>query len=343
MKKLKYVITFCLAFNNCEAQIDLQCNGRDLHSLYLLSLSPITIYRIDSVDTNPTNQIFLLSNLFTNAYGISINNNLDTLTGTETMYFAGGPNNFYYFWNGSGWTNTNHSAGSLAAVNIGGSHDYIFNLAGGTGEIYRYDGSGNATLLLSNLNTSYASIYDIAIDNMGNFYLFYTNNQQIVGYNPSGIPVTSYTTTGFPVGIQPGFAILGSRLYAIATSLGGGDLYEGIITGSNINFTLIKNIGIAISDIAACPQAGDPLSGMEDPLLSEINVYPNPFHNELNIYTGQNKITEVLIYDITSRLFLQNFFTNSTSINVEQLAKGIYLYEVRNKNGVIQKGKLVKD
>ena len=39
----------------------------------------------------------------------------------------------------------------------------------------------------------------------------------------------------------------------------------------------------------------------------------------------------------------QKEFINSISINTEQLAKGIYLYEVRNKNGVIKKGKVVKD
>jgi hypothetical protein len=45
---------------------------------------------------------------------------------------------------------------------------------------------------------------------------------------------------------------------------------------------------------------------------------------------------------------LEQSFTKSTSINTEQLAKGIYLYEVRNnpdsyRDGVIKKGKVVKE
>ena len=48
-------------------------------------------------------------------------------------------------------------------------------------------------------------------------------------------------------------------------------------------------------------------------------------------------------HDIASRKLLQQKFTNAVSLNTEQLAKGVYLYEVRNKNGVIKKGKVVKD
>jgi hypothetical protein len=40
---------------------------------------------------------------------------------------------------------------------------------------------------------------------------------------------------------------------------------------------------------------------------------------------------------------LQQTFTNSISLNTESFSKGVYLYEVRNKNGVIKNGKLVKE
>ncbi len=76
---------------------------------------------------------------------------------------------------------------------------------------------------------------------------------------------------------------------------------------------------------------------------SEIKIYPNPISDKLTVSVKDNNISEIIFYDITSRKLLQQAFTNSFTINTEQLAKGIYLYEVRNKSGLCKKGKVVKD
>lgn len=75
----------------------------------------------------------------------------------------------------------------------------------------------------------------------------------------------------------------------------------------------------------------------------EVSIYPIPFTNELKIRSSINEPLEVLLFDISSRKILQQEFTNSTTVNTQHLAKGIYLYEVRNKNGLINKGKVVKE
>jgi ELWxxDGT repeat protein len=317
----------------CNAQIDLQCNGRDMHSIYISGYN-YDIYRVDSVDTSPTNPILLISNKPASSGGISINANLDSIAGPETMYFV---EQYYYFWNGLNWTNTNHTSGSLGAVNPGGTSDFIFNLNGNGNALYRYDGTANGTLLLSNLNTASSTIYDVATDNQGNFYLFYSNLQKIIAYNSTGIPIDSFTISGL-VGGGGGFAILGNRMYAITSH----DLYEGIKTGSNINFTLIKSLPFSVADIATCPEAGNPLSVFNSSSLPHSIVYPNPISDKLNITISNNEPSEALLYDIASRKLFQQTFINSISIPTESLAKGIYLYEVRNKNGVIKKGKVVK-
>ena len=64
--------------------------------------------------------------------------------------------------------------------------------------------------------------------------------------------------------------------------------------------------------------------------------------NELTITITPAKEGEIILYDILSQKLLQKKLTNSTTLNTEQLAKGIYIYEVRNENGVIQNGKVVK-
>lgn len=76
---------------------------------------------------------------------------------------------------------------------------------------------------------------------------------------------------------------------------------------------------------------------------STVQVFPNPIVDKLFIKTGTNNLSEIILYDMVSRKLVQQEFTNTVSLNMEQLAKGIYLYEVRNKNGVIKKGKVVKD
>ncbi len=65
--------------------------------------------------------------------------------------------------------------------------------------------------------------------------------------------------------------------------------------------------------------------------------------NNLNIKINNNEQSEIILYDILSRKLLQQKFTNFISLTTGQLAKGMYLYEVRNKNGVIKKGKVIKD
>lgn len=85
--------------------------------------------------------------------------------------------------------------------------------------------------------------------------------------------------------------------------------------------------------------------GIDDASASQnkMSISPNPFTNELTIKTNSNELLEIILYDIVSRKLLEKEFTSSVSINTEQLAKGIYIYEVKNKNGVIKKGKVVKE
>ena len=72
-------------------------------------------------------------------------------------------------------------------------------------------------------------------------------------------------------------------------------------------------------------------------------IYHNPITNELIVKTNNHELSEIIVYDIASRKLLRQKFENFVTLNTEQLVKGIYIYEVRNKSGVIKKGKVVKD
>jgi hypothetical protein len=76
---------------------------------------------------------------------------------------------------------------------------------------------------------------------------------------------------------------------------------------------------------------------------AEFLIFPNPFANAINIYAKSQSESEIIFYDITSRKILHQKFTDAVLLDTEQLAKGIYIYEVRNKDGSCRKGKVVKE
>jgi hypothetical protein len=75
----------------------------------------------------------------------------------------------------------------------------------------------------------------------------------------------------------------------------------------------------------------------------DVNFYPHPIKDYLNVQINNTELTEITIYDSSSRKILQQTFTNTAKINAEHIAKGIYLYSLRNRDGIIKQGKLIKE
>jgi len=76
--------------------------------------------------------------------------------------------------------------------------------------------------------------------------------------------------------------------------------------------------------------------------LSLVTLYPNPFFDNLTFAATDNVPTTVSLYNFFGQQILQQTFTNSTTINTDQLAGGIYFYELRNDKGTLKTGKVVK-
>ncbi len=72
MKQLLPFILLVLSSAFATAQIDIQCDGRDKHSIYLICTTTGSYYRIDNVDTNPTDTIYV-ADVPAGHIGISIN------------------------------------------------------------------------------------------------------------------------------------------------------------------------------------------------------------------------------------------------------------------------------
>ena len=85
------------------------------------------------------------------------------------------------------------------------------------------------------------------------------------------------------------------------------------------------------------------LSSTEDVNSTDLKVFPNPFSNTLMLKTDNNLKNEIILFDSKSSIIFQKFFYSSLLLNTMELPKGLYFYEVRNKNGLQSRGKLIKD
>ena len=75
---------------------------------------------------------------------------------------------------------------------------------------------------------------------------------------------------------------------------------------------------------------------------SSVSLFPNPFSTQLTFSAADNEQTSISLYNFLGQKVLQQTFTNNTTINTEQLAEGIYIYELRNEAGTVTTGKVVK-
>lgn len=109
----------------------------------------------------------------------------------------------------------------------------------------------------------------------------------------------------------------------------------------NIKFEPTQTQYVGIDGACLIPEIQAGVASLSSNL--DIKFYPNPLCDKLNIQSESNELYELILYDLTSRIILQQEFTSSASLNTGLLAKGIYVYELRNKNIPIKTGKLVKE
>ena len=113
----------------------------------------------------------------------------------------------------------------------------------------------------------------------------------------------------------------------------------------------LQNYGYTISDTinATMPMYGAfidaSISSVNNQKLFEVKVFPNPTETNLTFQLKGNKERyNIEIFDITGKIYKSEMInTSSTTINVSDLSKGIYLYYIYNKDGSkLSKGKFIK-
>jgi gliding motility-associated-like protein len=232
-----------------QAQVP-NCAGADSNLLFVHQGSNIMAYN-PSLPLSGTNPFLYLASGISMG-GLTISNNLNGGTPSPAFYTNSGGNFQYY--NGTNWTNTGHAA---QAVNPGGGIANIYNKNGGTGQIFKYDGTGPATLLTSVAAGS--GPYDLVTDAQDNFYHLYTSVSPgfIIKYSPMGVPLDTIDVIGNPIQTAGGgFGMIGNRVFAVFNT--NPSFYSGIIVGGAVTLTPIGQM--AASDLATCPQVVQPIS-----------------------------------------------------------------------------------
>ena len=77
--------------------------------------------------------------------------------------------------------------------------------------------------------------------------------------------------------------------------------------------------------------------------ISNPEVYPNPFKNFLIVKSESNETYEIILYDIAMKKLQHHTFDQTVNLNTGSFAKGIYIYEIRNPEGLISRGKVIKN
>ncbi|MBI5540240.1 MAG: SBBP repeat-containing protein [Bacteroidia bacterium] len=227
----------------------------------------------------------------------------------------------------------------------------------------KYDNNGNYLWAKNIAVMNYKQSFGIKVDNPGNLYI--TGGFQCTTDFDPGPGITNLTAVCADT-CDIFFAKYDlDGKYFWARSMGGtdNDQGNGITVDSLGNVYLIGTFG---NTVDFDPEAGTAnvsslgmynwdiffakysattttINEFSKENTSDFNIFPNPFCNNLSIKAKSNEQFDVVLYDITNRKILQHNFINNINLQTENLTKGIYIYEIKNKTDVVGRGKLIKE
>ncbi len=80
-----------------------------------------------------------------------------------------------------------------------------------------------------------------------------------------------------------------------------------------------------------------PSAIVENKLEAAIMLYPNPANDELFIETNGQELMEINIYNTNGSLVSQTKQVQNKHVDINQLAKGVYIAEIKMKDGIARK------
>lgn len=123
-----------------------------------------------------------------------------------------------------------------------------------------------------------------------------------------------------------------NTLYVFAPSIGAGWLSLDSISGGNPTFNFCMDIQVA----------EDPNVGINEMRANDVFLYPNPANNKVNIVLQSSVASpsKVCIFNIAGKLLSETTLTantQQTTLDVTNFSNGIYIVEITNQTGKINK------
>lgn len=115
---------------------------------------------------------------------------------------------------------------------------------------------------------------------------------------------SSWTTHSFSFTATAASHKIGFRAYTISTSGAGS--------------AAIDNFTFSISNTVVGPSN-----------MLVLELFPNPFQNELKVVVDSDFPCEISLFDISSRKLMELEFVKSATLNTEELPAGVYFFEIR--------------
>ena len=112
-------------------------------------------------------------------------------------------------------------------------------------------------------------------------------------------------------------------------------IYDGYV---NTEYGLVKFIPV----LAWCADMGVGIKPASNATDSSINIFPNPFNEELNVYLQADEEMQVKLIDVSGYTVYRQSFIHSINFNTDQLPQGMYMYEIRSKAKILHTGKVIK-
>jgi hypothetical protein len=219
--------------------------------------------------------------------------------------------------------------GKLTVTTLGGSAPFTYSVAG-----------SNCTVVpCSNLC---AGLYTLnTIDNAGctNFNIFSVNNS--VNNMVANITATHATCANCNDGVLVANLVGGNTPYTYSWSPSGGTaaIAASLTTGC---YTLsVTDAGGCNTKSYACVGISTGIDGMAA-FADEVLLFPNPTKSLLNIQLNGFVFNYQLYSSLGQLIISEKNNSNVTSVNLENLSKGIYILEIKVGVAVIRK-KIMKD
>ena len=79
--------------------------------------------------------------------------------------------------------------------------------------------------------------------------------------------------------------------------------------------------------------------------ISQLQLFPNPTENTINLKLSNQKIQEIVIYDLQGRVIFQEHTdgnSNNSQIDVSDFSNGVYIVQVMSTHGNVSSSKFIK-